>query len=74
MPNVLPACATFATAMLALSAAGQTPDAASAQARPAETVVSGPLAERADEYLSRCVPFGFSGSVILAVDGAVILD
>src|SRR5688572_25852803 len=36
--------------------------------------VAGPVAQAIDEYLTRCVPFGFSGSVLAVKDGAVILS
>jgi len=39
----------------------------------AETV-SGPIAQAIDDYLTRCVPFGFSGSVLAVKDGGVILS
>jgi CubicO group peptidase (beta-lactamase class C family) len=36
-------------------------------------VVRGDIATRVDQYLSRLVPYGYSGSVLIAKDGAVIL-
>jgi CubicO group peptidase (beta-lactamase class C family) len=38
-----------------------------------ETLVRGALAEKIDRYLSRCVPFGFSGSALVAAGDEVIL-
>ena len=43
-----------------------------AQVRPHE-VVSGAAATRVDEYLSRLMPYGFSGAVLIAKDGQVVL-
>ena len=37
-------------------------------------VVEGDLGRRLDEYLTRIVPFGFSGAVLVARDGKVILN
>ena len=36
-------------------------------------VVSGAAAQRVDDYLSRLVPYGFSGAVLIAKDGQVVL-
>jgi CubicO group peptidase (beta-lactamase class C family) len=46
--------------------------AASAQA-PAP-VVRGELATRVDQYLTRLVPYGFSGAVLIAKDGQIVLE
>jgi len=40
---------------------------------PAPEVVEGPLASRIDEYLTRCVPFGFSGSVLVGKNAKILL-
>jgi CubicO group peptidase (beta-lactamase class C family) len=37
-------------------------------------VVNGPVANAVDEYLSRIVPYGFSGAVLVAKDDRVILN
>ncbi len=37
-------------------------------------VVNGPIAQAVDEYLSRIVPYGFSGAVLVAKDDRVILN
>ncbi len=37
-------------------------------------VVNGEVAARLDEYLARIVPFGFSGAVLVARDGEVVLN
>lgn len=37
-------------------------------------ILAGPVAQAIDGYLTRCVPFGFSGSVLAVKDGAVILS
>jgi CubicO group peptidase (beta-lactamase class C family) len=44
-----------------------------AQPAVAETI-QGDLARRIDEYMSRITPFGFSGALLVAKDGKVILD
>jgi CubicO group peptidase (beta-lactamase class C family) len=36
--------------------------------------VAGPIAQSIDDYLTRCVPFGFSGSVLAVKGGSVILS
>lgn len=43
-----------------------------AQIRPDE-VVSGAAATRVDDYLQKLVPYGFSGAVLIAKDGQVVL-
>ena len=40
----------------------------------ASPVVNGPIANAVDEYLSRIVPYGFSGAVLVAKDDRVILN
>jgi CubicO group peptidase (beta-lactamase class C family) len=45
--------------------------AAFAQAPP---VVRGDVAARVDQYLTRLVPYGFSGAVLIAKDGQVVLE
>jgi CubicO group peptidase (beta-lactamase class C family) len=42
-------------------------------ATPPGEVVAGELGARIDAYLTRCVPFGFSGAVLLVKDGALVL-
>ena len=37
-------------------------------------VVKGPIAKSVDEYLSRIVPYGFSGAVLVAKDERIILN
>ncbi|MBN1273553.1 MAG: serine hydrolase [Candidatus Aminicenantes bacterium] len=37
-------------------------------------VVEGPLAKKLDVYLSRITPFGFSGALLVAKDGRIILN
>jgi CubicO group peptidase (beta-lactamase class C family) len=46
--------------------------AALAQAPP--PVVRGEMAARVDQYLTRLVPYGFSGAVLIAKDGQVVLE
>lgn len=41
---------------------------------PDTAIVAGELAARIDHYLERCVPFGFSGSALVAKGGEVILS
>lgn len=38
------------------------------------TTLTGPIAQAIDGYLTRCVPFGFSGSVLAVKGGVVILS
>ena len=45
----------------------------SSQEPPEGATVSGPVAQAIDDYLSRSVPFGFSGSALAVKDGALIL-
>jgi len=40
----------------------------------AEEVAKGDLGKKLDEYLTRVAPFGFSGAVLVARDGEVVLD
>jgi CubicO group peptidase (beta-lactamase class C family) len=47
--------------------------AAAASATPGE-VVRGEMAARVDQYLSRLVPYGFSGAVLVAKGGQVVLE
>lgn len=44
-----------------------------AEASATAGIVSGELASKVDAYLTRCVPFGFSGSVLVAQGDGVIL-
>jgi CubicO group peptidase (beta-lactamase class C family) len=44
-----------------------------AVAQPAGDVVVGEIGARLDQYLSRLVPYGYSGAVLVAKDGTVIL-
>ena len=37
-------------------------------------VVTGEVGRRVDDYLSRLVPYGLSGSVLIARDGAILLE
>jgi CubicO group peptidase (beta-lactamase class C family) len=37
-------------------------------------VVAGEVGRRVDDYLTRLVPYGFSGSVLIARDGAILLE
>jgi CubicO group peptidase (beta-lactamase class C family) len=48
--------------------------AVSAAASSPAQVVRGEIAARVDAYLSRLVPYGFSGAVLVAKDGQVILE
>jgi len=48
--------------------------ALSAQAPPAAGTVQGDAARRVDDYLTRLVPYGFSGAVLVAREGQVILE
>lgn len=41
---------------------------------PGRDVVTGPAATRVDRYLSALVPYGFSGAVLIAKDGQVVLE
>lgn len=41
---------------------------------PAEDVVEGDLAQKLDMYLTRITPFGFSGALLVAKNGKVILN
>ncbi len=43
-------------------------------AEPAGAVVRGEIGARLDQYLSRLVPYGYSGAVLVAKDGAVLLE
>jgi|GEM_PF-862943 len=54
-------------------AAQAQPAAASAQVRCDRSVALGPLGTRMDEYLTRAVPYGFSGSVFVMDQEGVIL-
>src|SRR5262245_17585136 len=45
-----------------------------AQDAAAPATVAGPIAQSIDDYLTRCVPFGFSGSVLAVKGGAVVLS
>lgn len=57
--------ATFVFALGAtLAATGQGPD---------PTVVQGDIASRIDAYLTRLTPFGWSGAVLVARDGTIVL-
>lgn len=47
--------------------------AESRETRPADFVVAGELGRRLDEYLTRVSEFGFSGTVLVARDGKVVL-
>src|SRR5262245_42600853 len=48
---------------------------ATQEPRTAGTVtLEGPIAHAIDDYLTRCVPFAFSGSVLVVLDGSVILS
>lgn len=40
----------------------------------AEEVVEGPLAEKLDLFLTRITPYGFSGALLLAEDGRILLN
>ncbi len=42
-------------------------------AQPARDVVAGEIGARVDRYLSRLVPYGYSGAVLVAKDGTVLL-
>ena len=42
-------------------------------AQPAGDVVLGDIGARLDQYLSRLVPYGYSGAVLVAKDGTVLL-
>jgi len=44
-----------------------------APARAAEAVVSGPVGEKVDRFMSRLEGFGFAGSLLVAKDGKVIV-
>ena len=55
-----------------LAVAGLSVAMPSAQSRPGE-IVSGDAATRVDQYLSRLVPFGYSGAVLIAQDGKIVL-
>ncbi len=46
---------------------------APAVAQPAGDVVLGEIGARLDQYLSRVVPYGYSGAVLVAKDGTVLL-
>ena len=37
-------------------------------------IVSEQIGQKLDQYLTRCVPFGFSGAVLAAVDGNIVLN
>lgn len=54
-------------AILGLAVAGPR-----AQSRTGEVVI-GDAATRVDQYLSRLVPFGYSGAVLIAQDGTIVL-
>ena len=43
-------------------------------AQPAGEIVRGEIGARLDQYLSRLVPYGYSGAVLVAKDGAVVLE
>ena len=58
--------------LAALILAGASSFPALAALRPGE-VVAGAAATRVDEYLGRLVPYGFSGAVLIAKDGQVVL-
>lgn len=59
---------TLATILVAVLAA-----AVSTQAPPTAGIVQGDAAHRVDDYLTRLVPYGFSGAVLVAKDGQVVL-
>jgi CubicO group peptidase (beta-lactamase class C family) len=61
---------TFAALLLALGVTGSARQ--SAPLRPHE-ILSGPAATRVDDYLARLVRHGFSGAVLIAKDGQVVL-
>jgi CubicO group peptidase (beta-lactamase class C family) len=61
-----------ANSLLALAVLATGPRAT--QDADGETLVRGALAEKIDRYLSRCVPFGFSGSALVAAGDEVILS
>ena len=44
-----------------------------AVAQPASEIVRGDVGARLDQYLARLVPYGYSGAVLVAKDGAVLL-
>ncbi len=48
--------------------------ALAAQAPPAAGTAQGDAARRVDDYLTRLVPYGFSGAVLVAKDGQVVLE
>jgi CubicO group peptidase (beta-lactamase class C family) len=43
------------------------------QPAPAQPILTGEAAQRVDDYLTRLVPYGFSGAVLIAKDGQVVL-
>lgn len=59
---------------VALAAAMQLAITVSVGAQSPAGIVRGDVAIRLDQYLSRLVPFGFSGAVLVARDGEVILE
>lgn len=64
MRSVL-ACTALGVAAVAPAVAG---------ARPGSQEIAGEVGARIDEYLKRSVPFGFSGSVLVVVDGKPVLE
>jgi len=57
---------TILVAVLAAAVSTQAPQAAG--------TVQGDAAHRVDDYLTRLVPYGFSGAVLVAKDGQVVLE
>lgn len=51
----------------------QTPPISGQSALKPHEVVAGAEAKRVDDYLSRLVPYGFSGAVLIAKDGQVVM-
>jgi len=37
-------------------------------------IVTGSIGQKLDQYLTRCVPFGFSGAVLVTVNGSTVLN
>jgi len=60
--------------VVGLAAVAVVVGAATAGAQAPGEVVRGEIAVRVDQYLSRLVPYGFSGAVLVAKDGQVILE
>lgn len=63
----------LAAALLLLPVKGFCP-VQEAQPDPGNGIVKGEAAQKMDDYLNRITPFGFSGALLAAVDGEIVLN